>query len=219
MPPILGMPLPAKPLPLLGRPAGPPCHDVSPPKPYPRGALSLLARLSFFPCERFPRPGPEAVPGEDSDDMDDTPSAEAEPLASSDMRWRLVLILPDGSHPEPSSKRSMVTDPGDGGRGVDEVLSPREYVTCWKLCCLDSECGPWCGWWCWGGKSVVVGLELGLLMECMEWSDGLLMFIDNGGGKRDAGFVADGEVMYMPGLSFSNNSEGNWGTGRWTDRN
>lgn len=116
IPPIFGIPRPASPLPLLGRPAPP--HDVSPPNPYPSGALSLLARLSFFPGPpppppRLPTPTPLPAPGDESVD----PSPPELP-SSFERRWRLVLMRPAGSL-EPSSKRSIWTGPapGDGGCG------------------------------------------------------------------------------------------------------
>lgn len=126
--------------------------------------------------------------------MGASPSA---PL-SSDIRWRLVLMRPEGSA---SSKRSMVPEPGDAGSGVDAVLSlcpygvlsPRYAACCaWKLCCRDSEFG-WGAWWWWwgGGKSFVVGLEFGLLIECMVCSEGLFMFMERGGGKREEDMGGD----------------------------
>lgn len=146
MAPILGIPRPARPLPLLGLPPTPPCQVVNPPKPYPKGALSLLALLlDFFPCPvRPPNPGPDAVPGDDKHDTEDIPSAPGpEQLfgvipgpSSFEMRCRLLLILPDTSHPALSSNRSMVAEPGEGGIG--DGPSPRGYATCWKLCCRDS---------------------------------------------------------------------------------
>jgi len=56
---------------------------------------------------------------------------------------------------------------------------------CWKLCCRESE--EWIGRceWEWG-KSVLVGLELGLGTECKEE----LKLIDNDGGY----FAEVGEV-------------------------
>lgn len=55
-------------------------------------------------------------------------------------------------------------------------------------------CGWWCPCceWCWPpceGKSAAVGLEFGLLRLCI----GECMFIDSGGGYREA--VAVGDVM------------------------
>ena len=79
----------------------------------------------------------------------------------------------------------MLWGPGDPGRGVDDDVpfcSPR-YDRCWKLCCRESE------WWdcpciC-EGKSAAVGLEPGLFMGCIACNDGVLMFIESGGGYRD----------------------------------
>lgn len=52
----------------------------------------------------------------------------------------------------------------------------------------------WCEWeW---GKSLLVGLELGLWMECKDW----LKFIDSGGGYL-AEDAEVGDVMYIFGLS------------------
>lgn len=128
--PIFGTPLPANPLPLLGRPPGPPCHPPSPPNPYPKGALSLLARLGFFPGPpMLPNPGPVAVPGDDNDDGAGSPSTAGPRSSSFDSRCLLVLIRPAGSQPGLSSNRSMVAEIGDGDMG--DVPSPREYAaTC-----------------------------------------------------------------------------------------
>jgi hypothetical protein len=145
--PIFGIPLDIIPLPLLGRPPGPSplplsppcCHsaaaaaaDVAP--PYPNGALSLLARLvdDFFGTVSPESPPPDpVVPGDETEDRSDIESepfttATATPTPLSLIRCRFVLLRPDGggSH-EPSSKRSIEIDPGEEGRGVDEVLSPR----------------------------------------------------------------------------------------------
>ena len=127
MAPILGTPRPARPLPLLGLPCPP--QDVSPPKPYPKGALSLRARLGLFPGPPiFPNAGPVAVPGDDKEDTEGTPSS-AGGSSSFDSRCLLVLIRPAGSQPGLSSNRSMVADPGEGDIG--DVPSPRPYAaTC-----------------------------------------------------------------------------------------
>ena len=136
--PIFGIFLDIIPLPLLGlppapAPLNPPCCHSAP--AYPNGALSLLARLDDFFGTVNPAPPPPPVPepGDDTEDINDIdPSPDPIPFTPtltplSSIRWRFVLPRPEGggSH-EPSSNRSIVEiDPGEEGKGVEDVPSPR----------------------------------------------------------------------------------------------
>lgn len=117
------IPLPVIPLPLLGR--VPPCQLLRPaPKPYPKGAESLLALDIRLPFPPLPPPAPVPSP-EDS-------SAPFTPLARFSFEVRCRFKLPRPSAASPVSNRSMDEDPGLGGKGVDVAVSPLEleYAIC-----------------------------------------------------------------------------------------
>lgn len=111
------MPLLANPLPLLG--LVPPCQpELRPaPRPYPKGAESLRAldmRLDVVP---------EVVES----------SVPTVPLDKFSLDVRCLLVLPRPSPTSLLSNKSIDTEPGLDGSGVEEALEPG-YTICWKLC-------------------------------------------------------------------------------------
>jgi hypothetical protein len=117
------IPLPVIPLPLLGR--VPPCQPAlrPGPKPYPKGAESLLALDIRLPLPRFPPPAP--LPGPET-------SSAPEELGWLSFEVRCRFALPRPSTTSPASKGSIETAPGLGGKGVDVADSALElgYAIC-----------------------------------------------------------------------------------------
>lgn len=132
------------------------------------------------------------------------------------VRWRLRSeVLSSASNAPPPLPLPL---PGDGGSGVESADSYRavempcawavypplvSYGMCCRLCVRGRE-GAWV--WCadGGGKSVVVGLELGL-KEWRLWNElGSVM----AEVYRDVDVADVGDVINIGGFSFVSHSSG-----------